>query len=60
MIIFDSLKIFPINVGRENLEKSKKFFKELNINNLEIYFDKDVKLAKQFLLREDYHNSSCK
>ena len=41
----------PINVGRENLEKSKKFFEELNISNLEIYYDEDIKLAKQFLLR---------
>ena len=48
---FNNLKILPINVGRENLEKSKKFFEELNISNLEIYYDEDIKLAKQFLLR---------
>ena len=27
----DNLKIFPINIGQENIEKSKNFFKELNI-----------------------------
>ena len=48
---FNNLKIIPINVGRENIEKSKNFYEELNINNLEIYFDKDVELAKKFLLR---------
>ena len=49
--IFKNLKIIPINVGRDNVEKSKNFFKKLNINNLEIYFDKDVELANKFLLR---------
>ena len=48
---FENLKILPINIGRENLEKSKNFFKELNIDNLEIYYGEDIKLAKQFLLR---------
>ena len=31
----DNLKIFPINVGKDSLEKSKTFFKDLNIKNLE-------------------------
>merc|ERR1711991_333278 len=31
---FDNLKIFPINVGQDNLEKSYEFFKELKIENL--------------------------
>ena len=48
---FKNLKIIPINVGKENLEKSEKFYKELNIDNLEIYYDNDIQLAKQFLLR---------
>ena len=48
---FKSLKVIPINVGREDLEKSKKFFKELKIDNLEIYYDEDTHLAKKFLLR---------
>ena len=48
---FDNLKIIPINVGRDNIEKSKSFYKKLKINNLEIYFDKNVELANKFLLR---------
>ena len=48
---FNNLQIIPINVGRDNVEKSKNFYKKLKINNLEIYFDKDVELAKKFLLR---------
>ena len=49
--VFNNLQIIPINVGRDNVEKSKDFYKKLNINNLEIYFDKNVELAKKFLLR---------
>ena len=48
---FKNLQIIPINVGRDNIEKSKNFYKKLNINNLGIYFDKDVELANKFLLR---------
>ena len=49
--VFNNLQIIPINVGRDNVEKSKNFYKKLKINNLEIYFDKDVELANKFLLR---------
>ena len=35
---FNNLKIFPINVGQDNFEKSKKFFKDLKIKNLEYIF----------------------
>ena len=48
---FDNLKIFPINIGQENFSKSDSFFKELNIQNLEIYFDAPITLAKKFSLR---------
>jgi thioredoxin-related protein len=46
-----NLKIFPINVGKDNLKKSKKFFVDLNIKNLDIYFDSPITLAKKFSLR---------
>ena len=46
-----NLKIFPINIGNENLSKSQIFFEELNIKNLEIYFDSSITLAKKFKLR---------
>ena len=38
----DNLKIFPINVGQENVEKTYKFFKDLKINNLDLYTPKLV------------------
>ncbi|MDB9746702.1 TlpA family protein disulfide reductase [Candidatus Pelagibacter sp.] len=47
----DNVKIFPINIGKDNLKKSNKFFEELNIKNLSIYFDNPVTLAKDFALR---------
>ena len=47
----NNLKIFPINIGQENLLKSQIFFKELAIENLDIYFDPSVNLAKKFKLR---------
>ena len=47
----ENLKIFPINIGKDNLEKSNQFFKELDIKNLEIYFDNQDTLAKDFALR---------
>ncbi len=45
------LNIFPINMGKENLEKVNKFFIELNIENLKLYFDPPTTLAKKFSLR---------
>jgi thiol-disulfide isomerase/thioredoxin len=47
----NNLKIFPINIGQEDLLKSKIFFRELKIKNLDIYFDPTVSLTKKFLLR---------
>ncbi len=47
----NNLKIFPINIGQDNLSKSKSFFKELEINNLDIYFDSTITLAKKFSIR---------
>ena len=47
----ENLKIFPINVGKEKIEKAEKFFLELKIKNLDIYFDDTVKLANLFSLR---------
>jgi|TARA_B100000902_G_scaffold36746_1_gene43927 thiol-disulfide isomerase/thioredoxin len=47
----NNLKIFPINVGQDNIEKASKFFKDLDIKNLRIYFDSPITLAKKFRLR---------
>ena len=48
---FENLKILPINVGQEDIQKSKIFFDDLKIKNLELYFDNSIKLAKTFTLR---------
>ena len=47
----NNLKIFPINVGQDDIEKTFKFFKELGIKNLKIYYDSPSTLAKKFGLR---------
>ena len=47
----ENLKIFPINVGQDNLEKSLSFFKNLKIKNLKIYFDETMSNAEKFSLR---------
>ena len=50
-IDLNNLKIFPINIGQENITKAESFFKNLNIKNLDIYFDPPITLAKKFSLR---------
>ena len=47
----DKIKIFAINIGKENLDKVNKFFIDLNIKNFEPYFDPPTTLAKKFCLR---------
>jgi len=47
----DNLRIFPINVGQDDTDKVLRFFKELGIQNLELYFDSPITLAKKFGLR---------
>ena len=47
----DNLKIFPINVGKDDIESAFKFFDDLKIENLIPYFDSPVTLAKKFRLR---------
>ena len=47
----NNLKIFTINISKENLEKVNNFFEDLNIKNLEPYFDNPITLAKKLSLR---------
>ena len=47
----NNLKIFPINVGQDNIKNALIFFEDLRIKNLEIYFDSPITLAKTFGLR---------
>ena len=48
---FDNIEIFPVNIGKDNLKKSEKFFADLNIKHLSIYFDNPDTLADDFSLR---------
>ena len=43
--------VFPINLEKINKKKTMKFYNDLNIKNLNIFFDPEFKLAKQFKLR---------
>ena len=43
--------VFPINLEKINKEKTLKFYEDLNIKNLKIFFDPEFILAKQFKLR---------
>ena len=47
----NNLRIFPINVGQDNVKKASNFFEDLQIKNLKIYFDSEITLAKKFGLR---------
>jgi thiol-disulfide isomerase/thioredoxin len=46
-----NLRVFAINVGKDNKQKALNFFEDLNIKNLEVYFDPPITLAKKFGLR---------
>ena len=46
----NDIVILPINVGKENKDKAKKFFRDLDIKNLKLYYDESVKLANNFSL----------
>ena len=48
---FKNLKIFAVNMEQPNTSKTKKFFVDLNIKKLEIYFDHNLNFVKEFKLR---------
>ena len=50
-IKYPDIPIFAINVDKPNQKKTKRFFDDLKINSLSIYFDSEFKLAKYFKLR---------
>tara|TARA_B100001057_G_scaffold452989_1_gene497420 strand:+ start:2859 stop:3368 length:510 start_codon:yes stop_codon:yes gene_type:complete len=47
----NKLKIFAINIGKENPNKIENFFNDLNIKNFDSYYDSPNTLAKIFSLR---------
>ena len=48
---YPNLKIYPVNLEKPNKNKTVKFYEELNIKNLKIYFDPEFELVKLFKLR---------
>ena len=48
---FENLTIFPVNMENLNYEKTKKFFSNLNIKKLEIFFDPNLNFVKELKLR---------
>ena len=48
---FKNLKIFAVNMEQPNQSKTKKFFNDLKITKLEIYFDSNLNFVKEFKLR---------
>ena len=42
---FKDVNVIPINIADEKLEKSKEFFEELNIRNLEIFYGSSIGLC---------------
>ena len=48
---FKNTNIIPINIGGDSYEKSKKFFEELKIKNLEIFTGSGPEFSQLFKLR---------
>jgi len=48
---FKNLKIFAVNMEKPNVIKTKKFFTNLNIKKLEIFFDSNFNFVKEFKLK---------
>ena len=48
---FKNLQIFAVNMEQPNTLKTKKFFTDLNIKKLEIFFDSNLNFVKEFKLR---------
>jgi len=48
---FKNLQIFAVNMEQPNTTKTKKFFTDLNIQKLKIFFDYNLNFVKEFKLR---------
>jgi len=48
---FKNLQVFAVNMEQPNTLKTKKFFSDLNIQKLEIFFDRNLNFVKEFKLR---------
>jgi len=49
--LYPKVDIYPINLEKPNKKKTKEFFEDLEIKNLNIYFDPEFKLVKSFNMR---------
>ena len=47
----EGIFIYPINMEDKNLNNVDKFYKDLKIKNLNVYFDQGLQLVKVFTLR---------
>ena len=48
---YPEILVFPINMEKPNVKKVKKFYKNIDLKELKIFFDPDFKLAKTLKLR---------
>ena len=48
---FPEIKIYAINMEKPNKLKAQDFFKFIGVLSLDIYFDPELKLVKQFKMR---------
>tara|TARA_B100000029_G_scaffold11773_1_gene12510 strand:- start:169 stop:708 length:540 start_codon:yes stop_codon:yes gene_type:complete len=48
---FKNLQIFAVNMETPNQQKTKDFFNDLKIENLQIFFDSNLNFVKEFKLR---------
>jgi thiol-disulfide isomerase/thioredoxin len=48
---YPEILIYPINLEKPNQDKAKKFFDDLQISKLNIYFDPEFSLVKLFNMR---------
>ena len=46
-----NITIYPINLEKVNRVKAEEFYNDLNIKNLKIFFDSELKLPYQFKIR---------
>ncbi len=48
---FKNLEVLAVNMEQPNVKKTKKFFADLNIKKLSIFFDSNLNFVKEFKLR---------
>ena len=48
---YPEIKIYPINMEKPNKLRARDFYKSIGVTNLDIYFDPEFNLVKQFKMR---------